>query len=82
MPGEKRGPGIVATLDRIETGPGGEGLAVLVLDDEQQIVVPLSSIPAGSGQGDVLRLRFERDEAETRRRLDRVRSLQRELFRE
>ncbi len=82
MPEEKRGPVIVATVDRFEVGPGGEVLAVLVMDDGQQVIVPRSSLPAGSRQGDVLRVRFERDEEETRRRLDRVRSLQRELFKE
>ena len=60
------------TIDRIE-----EGVAVLLLDDEpaSRFTLPLSRLPSGSREGDVLTLLLERDEEETCAAKDRSASL-------
>lgn len=73
-------PALIATVDRIESDERGEPLAVLVLDDGQQLVVPLANLPKGTRRGSVLRLRWEPDPATERERRERIRSLQRRLF--
>jgi hypothetical protein len=71
---------LIATVDRIELDERGEPLAVLVLDDGQQLVLPLGRLPEGTRKGSVLRLRFEPDPATERERRERIRCLQRRLF--
>lgn len=73
-------PVLLATVDRIETDERGEPLAVLVLDDGQQLVLPLGRLPEGTRKGSVLRLRFEPDPATELERQERIRGLQRRLF--
>jgi hypothetical protein len=60
------------TIDRIE-----EGIAVLIMADEgnPRFTLPLSRLPSGSREGDVLTLTLERDEEETRAAKDRSASL-------
>lgn len=68
------------TIDEISRSESGEMVATLVADDGRILVVPLSSLPAGVRDGDVLQASFEPlpDETETRRR--RIEALQRRLF--
>ena len=56
------------TIDRID-----EGIAVLILDDEpgSRFTLPASRLPPGSREGDVLTLKLEHDEEETRAAKDR-----------
>jgi hypothetical protein len=51
-----------ATVDRIE-----EGIAVLIDrdDDTRRISIPVSLVPRGSREGDVITLTLERDEEAT-----------------
>lgn len=53
-----------AYVDKLEGGK-----AELRLGDDEQVgvVVPLAWLPAGTHEGEVLRLSFERDEAATQR---------------
>ncbi|GBD16061.1 hypothetical protein HRbin26_00956 [bacterium HR26] len=71
---------LIATVDRIELDERGELLAVLVLDDGQQLVFPLGLLPEGTHKGSVLRLRFEPDPETERERRERIQRLQRRLF--
>lgn len=59
-------------IDHIE-----EGIAVLVIHDDQegQILVPVSFLPAGSREGDVLTLTLEHDPAATAAAKERVSGL-------
>jgi len=56
------------TIDRIE-----EDVAVLLLDVEpvRRVTLPVSLLPPGSCEGDVLTLVLERDEEETHAARDR-----------
>jgi antitoxin (DNA-binding transcriptional repressor) of toxin-antitoxin stability system len=63
------------TLDRIE-----EGIAVLLTDDGRRISMPASLLPAGRQEGSVLEMTLEVDRAETLRRTERVREMQRRLL--
>jgi len=67
-------------IDRLERDERGHHLAVIVLDDGQQLVVPAEILPKDAKEGDVLILRLEIDRDETERRRARIRDLQRELF--
>lgn len=60
------------TIDRIE-----EGIAVLVsLEDKpQKVNVPVSLIPPGSREGDVVTMQLERDDEATAAARERVSSL-------
>ncbi len=55
----------------------GEGIAVLVLQDDprQRITVPVDLLPSGSGQGDVLVLTIEADPMATGAAFKRVSGL-------
>ncbi|OQC70020.1 MAG: hypothetical protein BWX47_00751 [candidate division Hyd24-12 bacterium ADurb.Bin004] len=65
---------MTVTLDRIENG-----VAVLLLDDGQRLLVPARIIPQGCPDGTVLRMTFERDDRETEARMARVRALRERL---
>lgn len=65
---------MTVTLDRIE-----DGVAVLLLDDGQRLLVPAGIIPPGCPDGTVLRITFERDDRETEARMARVRALRERL---
>jgi hypothetical protein len=60
------------SIDRI-----GEGIAVLVTRDEhpQQIPVPVSVLPPGCREGDILTLRLDRDPEATSAAKERVAGL-------
>ena len=60
------------TIDRIE-----EGIAILLLDDEpgSRFSLPVSHLPPGTCEGDMLTLFLERDEDETRAARDRSAAL-------
>ncbi len=68
------------TVDEISRDEHGQLVATLVADDGRTLVVPLSSLPEGVRDGDVLQASFEPlpDETESRRR--RIDALQRRLF--
>ena len=68
------------TVDEIERDERGELLATLVTDDGRVISVPLSSLPDGTGDGDVLDVSFTALPQETEKRRERIDSLQRRLF--
>jgi len=72
--------GPVVTVDRVERDERGERLAVLLLDDGQQFVVPLRLLPDGTRAGSVFRLRFQPDPATEQERRDAIRRLQQRLF--
>ena len=61
-----------ATIDRIE-----EGVAVLISTEEEQVrmTVPVSLLPPGVKEGDVLSIAIERDEGATAASKDRVSSM-------
>lgn len=65
-----------AVIDRVESG-----LAVIVLsdDDEVQFDLPLKYLPAGSKEGDHLKLTFEADPASAEAASRRVAELKRGL---
>jgi hypothetical protein len=60
------------TIDRIE-----EGIAVLLVRDEEKIKinVPLTLLPVGSKEGDILDIAITRDVQETEAAKERVSSL-------
>lgn len=68
------------TVDEISRDENGELVATLVADDGRMLVVPLSSLPAGVRDGDVLEASFEPLPAETAARRRRIEALQRRLF--
>jgi hypothetical protein len=72
--------GLVVTVDRVERDERGEPLAVLVLDDGQQLVVPLRWLPDGTRAGSIFRLHFDPDPATEQERRDAIRRLQQRLF--
>jgi len=61
-----------ATIDRIE-----EGVAVLISTEEEPVrmTVPVSLLPPGVKEGDVLSIAIERDEGATAASKDRVSSM-------
>ena len=71
---------LLATIDRIERDEKGRACAVLVFDDGQQLVVPSDRLPKGARPQQVVALSLEIDAEETRRRTDRVRRQQKDLF--
>ncbi|MCO5177729.1 MAG: DUF3006 domain-containing protein [Thermomicrobiales bacterium] len=68
------------TVDEIDSDEHGEMLATLVTDDGRMIVVPLSSLPDGTNDGDVLDVSFTALPQETEKRREHIDSLQRRLF--
>jgi hypothetical protein len=68
------------TVDEIELNADNERVAVLLGDDGSQVVMPLSLLPAGTQEGDVLNLSLAHDSDETERRRERVKGLQKKLF--
>lgn len=63
------------TLDRVE-----EGVAVLVSDDGQRLLVHAELLPPGIREGHVVSLRLEPEPEETAERLERVSDLRRRLL--
>ena len=61
-----------ATIDRIE-----EGIAVLILvtDEPVRMTVPVSLLPHGAKEGDIVTIAIDRDEVATATSKDRVNSL-------
>lgn len=67
-------------IDRVEETGGEQKLAVIVLDDEQQLVVPVEELPPGARAGMAVVLLVNLDPEDTRQRAERIRRLQGELF--
>ena len=63
-----------AVVDRVE-----DGKAVLDLDEGGRLLLDLGRLPKGTKEGAVLRVLFEEDPGERRRRLAEVGDIQREL---
>ena len=63
------------SLDRIE-----EGIAVLLTRDSCRWLLPAMYLPEGTVEGDILRVSFERDQAETELQKERIRDLQQRLL--
>lgn len=61
-----------ATIDRIE-----EGFAVLISAEEEPVrmTVPVSLLPPGAKEGDIVTIAIDRDEGATAASKDRVTSL-------
>ena len=59
-------------IDRIEGGPAGD-LAVIEIAEGKTVTVPLTSLPDGASQGNVIRLVIDREEEARRRK--KLRSL-------
>jgi len=68
------------TVDEIELNANNERVAVLIGDDDSEMVVPLSLLPPGTRVGDVLTMSLAPDSDETARRRKRVSDLQKKLF--
>lgn len=68
------------TIDEITQNADGEQLASLVSDDGDGFVIPLSLLPEGTRDGDVIRIHLEREPDETKKRSRRIAELQRRLF--
>jgi hypothetical protein len=64
-----------AVIDRVE----GELAVLLVGDESIKLNVPLSLLPAGCKEGDVLNISFERDTEETEQAKERVSGLMEKL---
>ena len=64
------------TIDRIE-----EGIAVLISaeDEPVRMTIPVSLLPPGTKEGDIVAIRIDRDEAATAASKDRVSSLIKKL---
>ncbi len=73
-------PILRATVDRIVTREDGTALAVLVLDDGQQLVVNVDALPAGVLEKQLVTISFKIDRAETARRVGEIGRLQSQLF--
>ena len=71
---------LFATIDRFEQDAQGNELAVLVFDDGQQLILPVSRLPDGCQNGTVLTVDLTPDPAETERRLERVKQVQSRVF--
>jgi hypothetical protein len=68
------------TIDRVERDQQGNQLAVLLLDDGQQLTLPLERLPDGATEGMVLRIDLTSDNGETERRRSAVKQVQSRLF--
>ena len=71
---------IRVTIDDISPNEESINLANLVTDDGRTLTVPLDLLPEGADVGEVLKLTFEFDQAETKERRERVAKLQKRLF--
>lgn len=72
----KKGRAIRAVVDRIEDG----GMAVLLIGDGQNTIdVPVSLLPAGTTDGDHLRINFSLDKDARGAAADRVKKMQDQL---
>jgi hypothetical protein len=69
-----------ASVDRIAEDASGTKLAVLVFDDQQQLILPLEQLPVETKSGSVLTLVFALDQCETGKRVKEIAELQNELF--
>lgn len=68
-------PPFLVTLDRVE-----EGIAVLVSDDGQRLLVRAALLPPDIREGHVMSLRLEPEPEETSARLERASDLRRRLL--
>lgn len=68
------------TIDRIDHDQQGNQLAVLILDDGQQLILPLERLPDGVSEGMVLSADLTVDDGETERRRSAVKRVQSRLF--
>ena len=68
------------TVDAIDETASGELVATLVADDGARLVLPLSKLPEGTREGDVVSMSLEREPEETTTRRRRVTDLQKRLF--
>lgn len=64
-------------VDRFE-GPGKE-LAILIAEEGDPFPVPRRLLPEGIQEGDVLTVRFEKDEAATKALAEELKQVQKEL---
>jgi hypothetical protein len=71
---------LTATIDHIEHDENNNQLAVLVFDDQQQLILPLDRLPDGCQEGTIITLSLQRNEEETERRRDHIKALQSRLF--
>ncbi len=69
-----------ATFDRVEEDERGEKIAVLLLDDGQELHLPARLLPAAASPQDVLAVTLSMAPQETKRRADEVQRRQQELF--
>jgi hypothetical protein len=69
-----------ATVDEITTDADDVPLASLLTDDGVSLVVPLTLLPTGTRDGDVLLIRFQHDAGERAARRAKVAELQARLF--
>jgi len=58
-----------------------DGEFVVLFDAGPKVVLPATLLPAGTGEGKVLRVTFSIDEAERERRTSEIRVLQEKLLR-
>jgi hypothetical protein len=68
------------TVDDITENAEGELLASLVTADGDGFIIPVSLLPEGTREGDMLNVTLERDPDETERVRRRIQELQRRLF--
>lgn len=66
---------LYAAVEEVEAGQ-----ASLAFDDGTRMVIPASLLPQGAKPSSVLRVRFELDEEEKKRRIEEVKELQRRLI--
>lgn len=66
---------IYVVVDGIE-----EGIARIVFDDRTTMLVDAAELPRGAKESSVLRVRFEIDEAERKRRVGEVQNIQQRLL--
>lgn len=64
-----------AVIDEIE-----EGQAVVLFDEGLKLIVSKGFIPAAAREGSVLKVTFEIDEEEQKKRTERISSLQEKLL--
>jgi hypothetical protein len=62
-------------LDRFE----GDWAVLLLEEEAKEFLIPRSLLPPGTGEGEVLKLRLERDRSETRSRREEIERLREEL---
>ncbi|MCL4458950.1 MAG: DUF3006 domain-containing protein [Chloroflexi bacterium] len=70
--------GLRGVIDRFEEGKW----AVIVLDDEQQLIWPVSQLPPGAKEGSAIVLRITVDDEDTKRRRGRTEELLKDIFTE